>query len=353
MPRSARAGIARTEMHLLLALACGGPADDTGETAAPAPADDTASEPGTTFAGTSSVRYLVDGEVVCDVQASLAGTPYTGDCADCTWATAIDATVTADASTEDCPGFSDWSLVSDGVTHDLFLAAAADWHGAELDYGNALLSGWSRTEIYGGATYEYPGPYYTLLAWDEAPYGAWTLADDALSFSYANVGTSTVTERPYYEVCGELSTGEVPASVDGVEVSGDVVCGETFDLFDLDVTGDLSVVVDTVDASTAADLWLWLDGPDGCTELVADDEVDCSYPPPRFRCPATSVTVEPGPWRLAVASTGEACAGERAGYRLTVAGAEPTLAQDEVPVTVERTFDWELSVEIAGTLGQE
>lgn len=46
--------------------------------------------------------------------------------------------------------------------------------------------------------------------------------------------------------------------------------------------------VDTVDAATAADTRLLIRTPDGLPFHEADDEVDCSFPPPQYRCPAHS-----------------------------------------------------------------
>ena len=45
------------------------------------------------------------------------------------------------------------------------------------------------------------------------------------------------------------------------------------------------VMVDTVDAATAADTRLRVRYPDGEELYEADDEIDCTYPPPRYRCP--------------------------------------------------------------------
>jgi hypothetical protein len=337
---------------MLLLLACAEPVPDTGEP--PEPTDDSAApEPGTTFDGTSTLLYTVDGTVVCDTTATLVGAPfdpgYTGTCDDCTWSTSITSTVTADASTADCPWFADRTFLDDGETYGLFLAAAADWDG----YANVLLSGWSHREIYGGYTYDSPGPYYTLLAWDDAPYATWSLDGDSLAFDYAATGTSTVSEPAWFEVCGAVEDG-AEVEVDGTSVDQDIACdGSTLDVWALDLDGSpLSLRLDTVDSDTAADLWLWLNGPDGCVELVADDELDCTYAPSRFRCPGAVIEApEAGAWQLVVASTGEACSGERAGYRLE-SSVQPTLQLDDTPATTDRTFDWELSIGLTGTLGE-
>jgi hypothetical protein len=48
------------------------------------------------------------------------------------------------------------------------------------------------------------------------------------------------------------------------------------------------LTVDTVDAQTAADTRLRVLRPDGSELHEADDEVDCTYPPPSYRCPEHS-----------------------------------------------------------------
>ncbi len=50
------------------------------------------------------------------------------------------------------------------------------------------------------------------------------------------------------------------------------------------------LLVDTVDAATAADTRLRVLRPDGTELHEADDEVDCTYPPPSYRCPQHEFT---------------------------------------------------------------
>jgi hypothetical protein len=50
------------------------------------------------------------------------------------------------------------------------------------------------------------------------------------------------------------------------------------------------VKVDTVDAATAADTRLRVRTPDGTELYEADDEVDCTFPPPSYGCPEHSFT---------------------------------------------------------------
>jgi len=80
------------------------------------------------------------------------------------------------------------------------------------------------------------------------------------------------------------------------------------------------VKVDTVDAATAADLRLRIRHPDGTELFEADDEVSCTYPPPKYSCPEHSFTATAtGLHTLEVyVGTSEACADHGlVGYKLT------------------------------------
>lgn len=73
---------------------------------------------------------------------------------------------------------------------------------------------------------------------------------------------------------------------------------------------DVSVKVDTADAATAADMRLRIRLPDGTELFEADDEVQCSFAPPKYSCPEHSFTATTaGLYTLEVyVGTSEACA---------------------------------------------
>lgn len=93
------------------------------------------------------------------------------------------------------------------------------------------------------------------------------------------------------------------------EPGEDLACGAMslgHDRWMINVTEDmvgevLSVMVDTFRHETAFDPKLLLLSPEGCIFEWADDDVECTYPPPTFLCPAMSVVLnQPGVWKLAV-----------------------------------------------------
>lgn len=98
----------------------------------------------------------------------------------------------------------------------------------------------------------------------------------------------------------------------------------------------VTVRVDTVDAESAADTRLRIRNPDGTELYEADDEVDCTFPPPAYRCPEHTFTAPTdGLYTLEIyVGTSEMCASQSvARYELTaeVAGnpAELILIRDQ------------------------
>jgi len=81
------------------------------------------------------------------------------------------------------------------------------------------------------------------------------------------------------------------------------------------------VTVDTVDADTAADTRLLVRTPDGAELHEADDDVDCTFDPPRWNCPQytfTAGTTGLFTVEIYVGSSEECYDRSRANYELTV-----------------------------------
>ncbi len=84
---------------------------------------------------------------------------------------------------------------------------------------------------------------------------------------------------------------------------------------------EVTASADTVSAQTAADLRLRLRDPDGVELHEADDDFDCTYPPPQWSCPTHSFTASrAGLYSVEIyVGTSEACADHtRVDYRLSV-----------------------------------
>ena len=99
---------------------------------------------------------------------------------------------------------------------------------------------------------------------------------------------------------------------------------------------EVVAAADTVDAQTAADLRMRVRTPDGAELAEADDDVDCTYPPPQWSCPTHAFTTAAGGLYTVeiYVGTSEACADRtRVNYQLSVtvggAPAEMILFGDE------------------------
>jgi len=85
-------------------------------------------------------------------------------------------------------------------------------------------------------------------------------------------------------LAGPTPTGSLSACSYGAEV----------DIYAVPVTaGDsLHVRVDTISATTTGDMYLQILDTDGTTQIGSgDDDFACTYPPPSFSCPETTITV--------------------------------------------------------------
>jgi hypothetical protein len=84
---------------------------------------------------------------------------------------------------------------------------------------------------------------------------------------------------------------------------------------------NVSLKVDTVDAATAADTRLRVRLPDGTELHESDDDVACTFPPPKYECPQYSFAATiSGPYTVEVyVGSSETCASQDlANYELTV-----------------------------------
>ena len=78
--------------------------------------------------------------------------------------------------------------------------------------------------------------------------------------------------------------------------------------------------MDTISEETAFDPAIVVNGADGCVAIFADDGFACTYPPPMYECPATTLPNTEGVHQILVLNFGS-CADEESGsYRIDVAG---------------------------------
>jgi hypothetical protein len=326
---------------LLAALLLGCPGDDDDL------ADDDVSWP-ENFSGQLEIHSTHDGEVACDVLIELAGTRYTGICEECDFAFAIDATVTFDAGTGVCELDPRWSYLAADPWSNLLLAHAPvfqthGWYGT-YTFSDALLTGYTLADAD-------EDPLWWLLAHGDSADASFDRVGDELSWSYGAQGPLDVD--PHYDDCGGIVESDATEALGGTVVAmSELPCdGSRADAWTFaGVAGEgVSITVDTIAADTAFDPRLYVNAPDGCTVRTADDNFDCTFPPPSYRCPAVSLDGSDGEYEVVVLAAGS-CAGAVGGYSIRVdgpAGASLELAEDDLPVVVEL----DLQVTGSGTLG--
>jgi hypothetical protein len=295
------------------------------------------------FTGSVTVQSTAAGATVCDAAADLTGTPYTGDCEGCDFAIDMSATVTTDNSTADCTYYPTASFIEGGGYSDLIMAHADEYY--------VYYAGYQNDVFFSGYSYaSYTGPYfYGVIAYDGGYYGSFTRTGDDIAWSFTGSGTSTYLYA--YDGCGdyaEYSYSAGPFTGDGG--SSTLACdGSTTDVWEFTSDGSaVSISVDTNSADTAFDPRMWVNGPDSCTTDYADDNFDCTYPPPSYMCPSIETAGTAGVYQVVVTSYGS-CAGSEAGYTLAVeGGTNVTLVVDDAVSGYDYTFD----VEGSGTLSE-
>jgi hypothetical protein len=313
-------------------LACdnGGDDDDTS-------GDDDVVEWPSSFAGDVAMQSTLGGEPLCDAEIDLQGVRYDGPCPECDFAFRIEATLLTDVGSPDCwldPLLS--YMPGDGLD-DLVLAHASsfgvmEWYGMYY-YSDALLTGYTS---YGA------GPYWWVLSHENSTEGTFARAGDDIAWTWEY--QAWVDVDPFYEDCGDVAASDAETDFPGAtSVTDDLDCeGNLADVYRFTgVDGEtVHLTVDTVAEDTAFDPAFYVNGPDSCTVIEADDSFDCTWPPPAYRCPAVELETVDGDYLVVITSRGN-CAGDSAAYELRFDGSDPDLVvvEDDVPVSAELVVD--------------
>jgi len=307
--------------------------------------DDDTSELPASIEATVVYTDSLDGVPACDMTVDLVGTKYTGYCDGCDFSFDIEATLADDQSTEDCEQIDYFTWYYDGGVYIPWLMIHWDTYSSYYgSYDNLFRSGVSIDySSYGGGYYV--GPYFATLHWDGSTSDTtftrtgndieWTMSFEALGdYSYAYLNDCGIGDWSYAETsfAGDYEmTEEVMCDASAVDVWTFVaVEGE-----------DYAITVDTVDSATTFDPTFHLNDPDGCYAAMADDNFDCTFPPPTFACPSYElVNAAAGAYQVVVYentyATSECVDGTIGGYliRIDTAAGDPLLelAHDDASV---------------------
>jgi|GEM_PF-3148025 len=283
----------------------------------------------------------LDGDLVCSKALSITGTPFTGACDDCTFAFAIESTVTADESAPGCSVPAYQLLDTSGTLFDVVFGHSTRLDigsgGTAASYADAAFVRYSVDGSFG--TY---GPYTRVLASGDGfeDLGEFLLDGDAFEWGL-DQDSFTDGDDVLVDFCEPSYTSswtDFALSGGYTSASDSVSCdGSQVDLWSIEVetASTVGLGVDTVAADTAFDAKLTLMGSDDCVVATADDNTPCTFAPDRYECPAIELELEPGMYTVMVHSMIDVCRPgvEMGEYTLTVDGStpiRPSLEDDDI-----------------------
>jgi len=281
-----------------------------------------------------------DGALVCAKRVAVTGSPFTGECEGCDFAFTIEGTLTEDNSASGCyvPDYK--LLVTDGTLHTMMLAHAdtldVDNWGTMSSYSDALFVSYYREDTTGST-----GPIVKVLSHADAPDLERTVVIDEVSLTWGiEVEGAYNGDDELLDFCAsDYSSSWADHTPTGAAVRTESMpCdGTKADIWtiDLDVAMSLDIAVDTVDLSTAFDPKFYVIGPDECVDYAADDNFECTFPPPSFECPAIAAELGAGRHQIVVTAFPNKCTegAEMGEYALLIGGETPVrpyLAENDI-----------------------
>jgi hypothetical protein len=286
-----------------------------------------------------------EGELECAKAVEVVGTPYTGDCDGCDFAFSVEGTLVEDNSAPYGCYVPDALLMrTDSGLSDMVLAHAdvldvVDSYGEISTYTDALFIQYMSDAM------GYYGSYGELtqrvLAHADGEETIGVFSQDGMEVEWGIESESTNNgEEIVLDWCDYSYTySEAESNLGGPRMgTSELDCeGDKLDVwsFVVDETQTVSVTVDTLGLDTAFDPRLYLVGPSECVDFSTDDDFDCSYPPPRFQCPAIEAELTPGTWNAVVSAFPKSCAAdiEEGSYEILLNSStriRGSLAEDDI-----------------------
>ena len=292
----------------------------------------TISEDGMTLDGEMRYRVVRGGITNCDITIGLTGTAVSGVCEDCDFAFKVDPEVTEYRS-DFCDPSNGYTLLPDGVHGNTHLAFAESYpivsaitHDIEV-YHDVMMVGYSADYRSDGGGY-YPGPYWGWLSWD-GPYSDLGWADlDGATLRWGDFYEEIARFDNHYAFCYTAIQSDATAAYGGEMVSGELDCvGTLMDGwgFVAEAGQEVTVSVDTPDPDAEFAPVMFVNGPDGCAVVRAQENFLCTSDedPVTVFAPQCSsarfVAEQSGPHEVWIHSPGEGCLmGTTVTYELSV-----------------------------------
>jgi hypothetical protein len=284
-----------------------------------------------------SIHYQqdLDGVALCDSMVSLASEEYSGTCDGCDFAFAGEGTLESEKGT-DCtyrpPYFVNMPVGY--ITGPFALAFAPDGQAFVPYYGYIPATNVFQVNFsydYSSVGYGVYGPYWYALTYDGSysPSAFARVTDpvkgtDHIDWSFER----PIASQAGLKDCGGIALSSTSSNFYGpVYGLGSIDCAtsgtalsEFADVWEFEATaGQVAYVsVDTVSDATAFDAAFFINGPDTCTAVFADDSFYCEYTPVNYRCPSAQLNVTTdGTHSVHVFSYGS-CQGSSADYRIHI-----------------------------------
>lgn len=313
-------------------------ADSDADSDADGDADTDADVDSPVWEGQLTYQTTVDGKAACDAVVDLLGSPYTGDCFDCDLAYNIDATLVQDDGTAACEILNPYyTYLEDQVawfrSPVMLYWEEYTYYGYVL-YTDLFITGFAVDYTSYGGGY-YAGPYWQFLSYEGM--GAGTVGEDYPALVWdLDVRTTYYDYYTYYyyTYCPGASSSKATENGGGKWIgTGQIdTTGFILEVWEFTVppksTDPVYVSIDTTDPKTSCDMRAFLNTPDGCSAVFADDSFDCTFKAP-YPCPAFDVAKpEAGTYQVIIWYTGFGTNAEMADYQIRVdAPYDPDLEQ--------------------------
>ena len=226
-------------------------------------------------------------DTLCDTSIDLTGEEASGGCLGCDFEFDLQTDIASEKGSK-CVynNYAYASMLEEGIVIDSWLGFAESYAGS---YPNTLLWGWG--------TSQYPGPNWTFLT-----YGAgvdYSNGTISWNLQYSQYGFTVPQQYcESYDYYGGVYN-EYKNFGGNYTASGSLDCGlrvpyQTWTFTGVDDTYAY-VSIDTVSAETAFDPRFFIMDSDTCNLAVADENFECSFPPPSdYWCPAHKLETTKG-----------------------------------------------------------
>jgi hypothetical protein len=230
---------------------------------------------------------------LCDTSIDLTGEEGGGGCLGCDFTFDLQTDIASEKGTK-CVynNYPYASMLEEGIVTGSWLGFSEAYNYGSYVLPNALFWGWG--------TSTYPGPNWTLLTYDGA-YGDVTYSAGTIGWSlqYSQYGFSVPQQYcDYYDYYGGIYN-EYKNFGGNYTAAGSLDCGlrvpyQTWTFTGVDDTYAY-VSLDTVSADTAFDPRFFIMDSDTCNLAIADENFECSFPPPSdYWCPAHKLATTTG-----------------------------------------------------------